>query len=254
MSNQIIYNKWTEFINDGKYKIYCQSNEESWNESFNEVIKYIIENNKLPSKSNNDIQIKKLGLWIGTQLKSYKNKEQIMSNQIIYNKWTEFINDDKYKIYFQSNEKLWFESFNKVIEYIDKNEKRPFDKDKDNEIKKLGSWISHQITNFKKKEQIMKNEIIYNKWNEFINNKKYKIYFQSNEELWYESFNKVKEYIIENKKRPLDKDNKIKKLGKWIYLQMSNHKKKEQIMKNEIIYNKWSEFINDEKYKQYFKK
>ena len=102
----------------------------------------------------------------------------------------------------------------------------------------------------------MKNEIIYNKWTEFINDGKYKIYFQSNEELWYESFNKVKDYIIVNEKRPseINKDNEIKKLGKWISHQVTNYKTKKEIMKNEIIYNKWTDFINDDKYKQYFKK
>ena len=39
-----------------------------------------------------------------TQLKNYKKKKEIMSNEEIYNKWTEFINDKKYISYFQSNE------------------------------------------------------------------------------------------------------------------------------------------------------
>jgi hypothetical protein len=29
-----------------------------------------------------------------------------MTNEEIYNKWNEFINDEKYKIYFQSNKNL----------------------------------------------------------------------------------------------------------------------------------------------------
>ena len=32
--------------------------------------------------------------------KNYKTKKEIMSNEEIYNLWTEFINNDKYKPYF----------------------------------------------------------------------------------------------------------------------------------------------------------
>ena len=68
------------------------------------VKQYIDTNNKIPSYSDKDSNIKKLVKWIGTQKKNYKNKEQIMTNQEIYNKWTEFINDERYILYFQSNE------------------------------------------------------------------------------------------------------------------------------------------------------
>ena len=44
--------------------------------------------------------MKQLYHWLLTQKASYKDKKQIMKNQEIYNKWTEFINDPKYKKYF----------------------------------------------------------------------------------------------------------------------------------------------------------
>jgi len=95
----------------------------------------------------------------------------------IYNKWNKFINNSLYIKYFQSNEDNWFEILNQVIQYINIYKKNPSQTDKDKNVKNLGQWISNQQTNYKNKEQIMKNEIIYNKWNEFINNDKYKQYF-----------------------------------------------------------------------------
>jgi len=89
---------WDKFIE--KYKIYFESNEEVWNDTLQKVINYINENNKRPSMVNKNIDIKNLGKWIGTQQTNYKNKINIMSNQEIYNKWTEFINDPLYKKYF----------------------------------------------------------------------------------------------------------------------------------------------------------
>ena len=170
-----IYNKWTEFINDNKYKIYFLSNEDEWFELFNKVKLYIDTNNKRPSKHDKNLEIKQLGAWLGMQQQNYKNKEHIMVNEEIYNKWSEFIN--KYKIYFISNEDLWFESFNKVKKYINNNNKRPSKHDKNLEIKTLGSWIVHQSKNYKIKDRIMSNEEIYNEWTKFINDPIYKNYF-----------------------------------------------------------------------------
>jgi hypothetical protein len=254
MSNEIIYNNWLEFINDPKYKLYFQSNQDTWNETLNQVKHYINNNNKRPNKHDKDIKIKQLGCWITAQSKNYNNKTQIMSNEEIYNKWTEFINDNKYKIYFISNEEAWIDKLNEVKKYIDINDKKPNLNDTITEIKSLGKWISTQVQNHKVKKEIMKNEEIYNKWTQFTNDYKYKKYFVSNEERWIETLNQVKLYIDTNNKRPssTDKNIKIKQLSSWIITQQTNYKNKEQIMSNEEIYNLWTEFIVDLKYKVYF--
>jgi hypothetical protein len=254
MKNKEIYNEWTIFINDPKYKKYFLSNEEDWIENLNQVKKYIDENNKRPSKHDNNNQIKQLGVWISTQQTKYNKKEYIMKNKEIYNEWTEFINDPKYKKYFLSNEEEWIENLYQVKKYIDKNDKKPTESNKDIQIKQLGVWISAHQTKYKKKEQIISNKEIYNKWTEFINDPKYKKYFLSNEEVWIENLYQVKKYIDENNKRPSNhnKDMQIKQLGEWISTQQTKYNKKEFIMKNKEIYDKWIEFINDENYKKYF--
>ena len=98
----------------------------------------------------------------------------------------------------------------------------------------------------------MKNKEIYNLWTEFINDYKYKIYFMSNEDIWIETLDELKHYINVNNKKPSHIDKSLKKLYNFINTQKLNYKNKEYIMKNEEIYNKWTEFINDEKYKKYF--
>ena len=253
MKNKEIYNIWTEFTNDSKYKQYFISNEECWNESLSQVKKYIDENSKTPSQHDKDKNIKQLGYWIINQKTKYKNKKQIMCNQEICNKWTEFLNDPKYKQYLMSYQEIWNKLFNEVKNYIDKYNKRPSSSDKDKNIKQLGSWISHQQKNYEKKERIMKNKEIYDIWTDFINDNKYKEYFMSNEETWIKKTEEIKEYMNKNNKRPSqnDKDKKIKNLGKWISDQQINYKNKENIMKNEEIYNTWTKIINDSKYKKY---
>ena len=254
MKDENIYNLWTEFINDDKYKHYFEDNFTKWINKLNEVKTYINKNNKRPSCSDENNKIKILSSWINTQQQNYKTKQQIMENEKIYNLWIEFINDNKYKKYFEDNIKLWMNKLNEVKNYIDKNNKRPSYSDKNNEINILGRWLSHQIHNYKNKEDIMKNEENYNLWTNFINDDKYIEYFEDNSVLWIEKLKVVKKYMDENNKRPsnFDKNNEIKILGAWISNQQKNYKNKKQIMKDENIYNLWTNFINDDKYKKYF--
>ena len=254
MKNENIYYLWTEFINDDKYKIYFEDNNITWINTLEKVKKYIDENNKKLSRTDTNHEIKKLAIWIGTQLQNYKNNKNIMLNEEIYNLWTQFINNDKYKIYFEDNNITWINTLEKVKKYIDENNKRPSAADKNNEIKSLGHWITQQQNNYKNKKYIMENENIYNIWTAFINDNKYKEYFEDNSISWCNILNEVKKYIDENNKRPtsININLEIKELGIWIGTQLQNYKNKKQIMSNEEIYNKWTEFINDTKYKIYF--
>ena len=92
-----------------------------------------------------------------------------MINKEIRNKWEKFINE--YEEFFKSNEEIWQDNLNKVIEYIKKNNKLPSTEDKNKEIKSLGHWLSHQKQNYKNNKEIMKNEDIRKKWEEFIQNR-----------------------------------------------------------------------------------
>jgi hypothetical protein len=248
MKQNNIYNTWKEFMD--KYKEYFLSNEEIWLNYLNKVIEYIKVNKNIPSTNDKDTTIKSLGLWVSRQHEIFDKKKYIMKNNVIYDSWKEFIN--KYKEYFISNEDIWLNNLNQVIEYIDNNKMRPSQHDAERQIKILGAWISQQINNHRKRIYIMKQEHIYNRWTIFI--EKYKEYFQSNEDQWKLMLNKLEIYINTNKKRPSDRDknNDIKVLGKWKSHQQTNYKKKVNIMKNKEIYDKWTIFI--EKYKEYFDK
>jgi hypothetical protein len=66
---------------------------------------------------------------------------------------------------------------------------------------------------------------------------------------WYSSFNKVKKYIDNKKKRP-SIYNKDKKLAFWIRAQLTNYKNQEYNMKDKKIYCEWTKFMK--KYQKYF--
>jgi superfamily II DNA or RNA helicase len=83
-----------------------------------------------------------------------------------------------------TNEDIWKDYLSKVKKYMDDNKKRPSSLDKNKDIKTQGSWICRQLKNYSKKENIMRNTEIYDMWTKFINDSKYKEYFQSNEDIW----------------------------------------------------------------------
>ena len=81
----------------------------------------------------------------------------------------------------KNGKSLWYENKNKVIDYIKEYNKLPSSHSKYNEIKKIGSWIATQKSNYKNNKQIMKNEEIRKEWEKVIND--YKELFKMNQEI-----------------------------------------------------------------------
>jgi hypothetical protein len=148
------------------------------------------------------------------------------------------------KLLYNANQssKIWKLNLERVKKYINENKKRPLDKN----VKILDMWIHYQKTIYQNKEYIMSASKIRQLWKDFINNDKYKKYFLSNKEKWRLNLERVKKYIDENKKKPLDKI-----LSIWIYNQKIKYHKKEYIMSNKTIRHLWEDFINE--YKMFFK-
>ena len=271
MKNSEIYTYWTEFINDTKYK---QNPEHvtrpksdytnlNWVSVLSKLKEFINKNNKLPNSDidriskngkrikkeltdSDDINEKFLGCWLIHQKQNYLTNEQIMSKLDIYNVWSEFINDPIYTNYFKSKIEIWNDNFEKVIQFTDDNHKLPVQNSKNIDEKHLGCWLSHQRRNYNTKNKNMSNPDIYEKWSEFINDLKYIDYFKTNEEKWYDHFDKLKHFITINNKKPRKCDDDIERsLFYWYHDQNKNYKKQTAIMKDPNIYNTWTQFITD---------
>ena len=82
----------------------------------------------------------------------------------------------KLNFYFANNNKpKWYSNLDELKIYIDENNKRPRKSDLDEKIKLLGHWVGNQITHAKSRKQIMKDQEIYDTWQQFV--KEYNIYF-----------------------------------------------------------------------------
>ena len=242
MVNEDIKTEWKDFIERYQEVFKPRIGEEVWENTFKKVCEYIQKYNMRPSKHSKDKDIGSLGRWITTQISMYKNKQHIMGNEDIRTIWEDFI--EKNPEIFKSAEVVWYENKKKVEEYIKECGKLPLHADKDDDISILGSWVSTQKQNYKKKERIMTNEDIKTEWKDF--REKYKEFLMTRDELWIYNKNKVDEYIQKYNKLPPQRV----KLGSWVVVQRTNYKSKKQIMANETIRKEWEDLTS--KYQHLF--
>ena len=254
MKNSDIFTLWSTFINSTDYSKYFQNNIIKWYTTHESVKLYINTHKKRPTIADKDPKIRKLASWISVQIINYSERKQLMANPDIYNSWTATVTNPTYSEYFIDNITIWNKYLSDVITYIDANHKKPSKQDTDPNVKKLGQWISSQTNNYNKKQRIMSNQQIYQKWTHIINDPNYKVYFENNISRWEKCFNGLKSYIDENRQLPpqnyIDINNQ--KIGQWLSTQKINFKKKKDIMKQQEIRDEWYKFITCGQYKEYF--
>lgn len=215
----------------------------SWEEKLAMVEEYIGVYGKLPTSNNENKNISSLASWVSTQKKNFKNTSRIMTDENIRELWDDFVNINKNL--FRSNEEKWFNNLKNLEEYIQTHKKLPSYTNKDENTRYLAGWISVQKENYKLNKQIMINEEIRKIWEEFVNN--YQEIFKSNEDIWKDNLNKLKEYINIHNILPTscNEDENIKYLGLWVRNQSKNYNKKQYIMKNYEIRTLWEEFMKE---------
>ena len=249
MKNENRRNVWEVFVE--KYKEYLLNYHEKWDIQFNNLKQFIDENKKRPSITSKNKEEKRLGGWLSNQITNYKNKTNGMKNEDTRATWEDFV--EEYKEYLLDDDEKWDILFNNLKLFINENKNRPSSTSKNKEEKRLGGWLSNQITNYKNKTDGMKNEDRRKVWDEdrrkvwedFV--EECKEYLLDNDEKWDIQFNNLKLFINENKKRPSDssKNKEEKLLGVWLCHQITNYKNKTDGMKNEDRRKVWEDFVEE---------
>lgn len=216
-----------------------------WFDRFEELKKFIDENERTPNKSSKKNDEKRMGDWFTDQKRNYKNNKKSMKDIIKYDLWTEYVKNNPQ--YFKTDDDYWFEYFEELKNFISENERIPTEISE----RKLAKWFQHQKQNFKNKSLGMKNETRYNIWKKFMDENPQ--YFMSDEEYWNSTFIKLKTFMDDNNKLPSSASNdKMEiKINSWLNTQRSMFKQIKHGMKNEDRYNIWEHFLDE--YKQYFK-
>lgn len=128
-----------------------RDNKVLWNENMFKCIEWININNRLPKTNggNIDTEEKRIGVWLCTQRKTYREYRAIMKDQEIRKTW-----EQNLKLYPQlnviSDTDAWKKNLENCIEWIKNKGRVPRINPKlsDEYEKKLGKWISHQRENY----------------------------------------------------------------------------------------------------------
>ena len=212
----------------------------TWEQKFDLLVQYINEHGIIPSLGNEDSNIRKLAKWYQNQKASYEHKTKMMQYPKYTQIWQKFMTD--YPQNFLNNEDKWINKLNKVKQYVEEHNNAPSRYSKDSDEKELGSWFAMQKENCRRNIKMFQHENINNIWKEFI--ECHKKYFMTNNEVWYDRFDELNNYILENNKLPVHKRNEKQSLGLWVQTQNKNYKQKTQIMSNQEFYDIWTIFLN----------
>jgi superfamily II DNA or RNA helicase len=160
-NNKYLFNLFYNF--KSKYTDLFLSNSELWHKNLYDLENYINVYKKRPSLESN------LYKWLYKQLILFNQKEKHMKKNDIYEKFKNFKENCLDKL--DSFEDIWHKNFNNLILYIILNKYLPSKEDINIENKKLALWMDKQVLFYKNKENLLKNNNIYNIFDEFY--KKY---------------------------------------------------------------------------------
>jgi superfamily II DNA or RNA helicase len=241
MKNKNIRKLWDDFVK--QYNHLFMSNRELWINNLKLLEEYINIHKELPSDYSKDPNTLKIARWKCTQKNNFKNTSHIMKeDENIRGIWEEFVKRH-YKL-FRTNQEKWLDYLKELEEYIQTHKNLPSHTNKDENISLLARWTTNQKRNYVDRNQIMNNYEIRKLWEEIVN--KYQEVFKSNEDIWKDKLNKLKEYINIHNILPTscNEDETIKSLGLWVRNQKINFDKKQNIMKNDEIRTLWEEFTS----------
>jgi superfamily II DNA or RNA helicase len=229
-----------DFIN-----VKCLSYEELWEHKYNNYLKFIFENKRVPI-NNNDIE-KVMVFWYCVQNKNFKEKVGLFKKDNIYNKWLYL--QENFSEYLNDNKNRWLNKFYILKNYVEKNKKIP----SKTENSSINYWVNEQNKKYKN-NKIRHDcvEIWINFYNENLDLfKNMKTINELLDEQWYIKLNKVKIYIkTYNTKPSASKENKknnhnLYLLARWLNKQNTNYNQNINNMSNENNRLVWSIFINE---------
>jgi len=268
-----IWNIWTNMLSNEKYSNVLDPVQD-WKNKHQKMCLYIDKLGKRPSFDSKDKEEKRLGKWVAHQKENYDqrgtefSKKIMKTNPEIWNIWKNMLSNEKYSNVLDPVQD-WKNKHQKMCLHIDKLGKRPSDKSKDQEEKRLGKWVTHQKENYDQRgtefsKQIMKtNPEIWNIWTNMLSDEKYSNVLVLNPvQNWKNNHIKMCEFIEKKGKSPSSssKEPIEKRLGIWIGHQKKNYNpkgdefSKERMKINPEIFKIWQDTLSNPKYKNFLNK
>ena len=181
MKNPEIWQLWTDTLADEKYCEALADTIRTWKNNHQKMLLHIDKTGKKPYETSKDPEEKTIGIWVSVQKRNYDplgseySKYIMNTNPEIWQIWTDTLADEKYReVLVLDSVQDWKNNHKKMCLHIDKTGKKPYERCKDPEEKRLGQWISDQKKKYDPRgpefgKQIMKtNPEIWQIWTETI--------------------------------------------------------------------------------------
>lgn len=203
----------------------------------------------------------------------------IIKNEDKHALWKKFMEDNKARLYKYPE---WLKELKDIETFIENNNVEEYNTvskwiNKGGSTYKHGKWIQKNNDLYELTNKIMKDNAYgslsdvenneehakqvgimvlpqaYNTWKTFKQGPIYKKHFMNTVDEWYDNAEKLKEYVVKNKKYPnhpsTEKKNKsdeeVIKLAVWMASQ--KRRKNEGSVENRMMYAEWQKFIVDNK-------
>lgn len=184
---------------------------------YSKLVKWIDENERLPSQHSKNIIEKQLGSWCNSQRQSKKKNR---------------LKEDKIKLleeftgWFWEKDDSFDDNYNELVKWVEENKRIPSEKSKNPIERRLGIWSSNKRQN--KKENKLEEEKI-NKLQAVTG------WYWKKSDLFGNDYNILVKWVEENKRIPSEKSKDIveKRLGTWCS-DRRKYKKKNKLDEEQI--------------------
>lgn len=227
-----------------KHSEYFKTNEEKWFDGLSKLQEYIELHNELPSTNGNE-EAKKLSRWLSTSKKNFPLEKCIMAMPSVRLAWCNFI--ETHSLLFESIVEKWRKNLQKLVEYINSNDRLPSLDKKDDKEYKIANWLHTNKKSYSKKINIMNTPEIYDEWTNFIVN--YHQYCFEGVDKWRMRLKELDEYIQLHNKLPstMDENPLIKSLASWCKTSKNSYDKNLYILKTDELRREWEDLVEQHK-------
>jgi len=195
--------------------------DEMWNLKYEQLENFFLEYGRKPTKSSKNQIEKQIANWFDNQKSDYssiENERKVrMKNLDRVRKWEELMT--KYPDLFKTWDDDFDLNYEKLENFLSKNNKKPNRESKNEEESSLGKWFDGQKRDYSAIEcergNGMKNSERAIKWEELMS--KYPEYFLTQDEIWYIKCKELENFWLKNNRKPNHRSCEVeeKQIGRW---------------------------------------
>jgi len=145
---------WTEFMNKNEDQLLTK--DEIWDKKLIMLDEFIDLKGRKPSETGDNEEVALLR-W------SYDQHKRVKPGTDRYEKWTAFTN--KYIHLYRTYEESWKDTFDKLVKYVNENNKMPKQNGSTEEECRLARWITRQNMSLSRNELSEEHKIIWEQFN-----------------------------------------------------------------------------------------